>query len=487
VNRFLRKSPGRLNLLLVSTLVLCTTGLIPLENPLPATESWYVGPSGDDSDDCQSPESACATINGALAKPGFTSGDTVFVQTGGYTGSGPFVVTLTKNAFLSGGWNSAFSAQDGFSTVDGQSARAGMLVDTGLIVQIERFEIMNGHSTYGPGGGIVNRGDLTVTDCEISYGGAFTGAGIENYGKLALADSTVSHNTAGSFGGGVENLGILNVSSSVIEYNSGGDGGGIYNLFASLSLHNAVVAGNTASGSGGGIYNQGSMEIEDSTIRGNSAYSAGGISNRKDATIVKSTISDNVATVWYGGGIFNDVLVSLSISNSTISGNQALAFQGGGIFNFGAASLTNATITANRAGAAGGIDHQGSSLTAVNSIIADNTASVAPNCGGNITSLGHNLSSDSACQFDKTGDLQNTDPLLGPLADNGGPTNTHALGAGSPAIDAGDDSVCGSSDQRGWSRSVDGDGDGSAICDIGAYEYGAIPTAFTLYLPLILR
>src|SRR5439155_22233245 len=99
---------------------------------------------------------------------------------------------------------------------------------------------------------------------------------------------------------------------------------------------------------------------------------------------------------------------------------------------------------------------------------------------GSITSAGHNLSSDGSCGLAGAGDLQKVDPKLGELADNGGPTQTHALLAGSPAIDAGDNASCPGTDQRGTARPVDGNSDGVAVCDIGAFEAPAgttLPTA----------
>jgi hypothetical protein len=117
----------------------------------------------------------------------------------------------------------------------------------------------------------------------------------------------------------------------------------------------------------------------------------------------------------------------------------------------------------------GGIYVDDGDVTLKNSIVSNNSGGDFG--GASITSLGYNLDSDGTGVLSGPGDFSNTDPLLGPLTDNGGPTFTHALLAGSPAIDTGDPTDFPHTDQRGINRPVDGDGDGTATCDIGAYEY----------------
>src|SRR5215470_9115391 len=150
------------------------------------------------------------------------------------------------------------------------------------------------------------------------------------------------------------------------------------------------------------------------------------------ATISQSTVSGN-----YGAGIVGFGSTSTtSVSNSTISGNR------GGVGVTGASmSFSNSTVSDN----GGGIVVLGTTgkLVLQNSIVSNNSGgncSIRP--GGTITSHGHNLSSDATCNFHNTGDRNNTDPMLGPLQDNGGPTQTMALPPGSPAIDAGNPSGC---------------------------------------------
>lgn len=121
-------------------------------------------------------------------------------------------------------------------------------------------------------------------------------------------------------------------------------------------------------------------------------------------------------------------------------------------------------------------------MTLANTIVAENDG---PNCNESCTSLGRNLDDDDTCGLDPgMDDLIFVDPLLEALADNGGPTPTHALASERPAIDAGDESACPPADQRGVPRPIDGDEDGTAVCDMGAYEY---EPPETLYLPAVLR
>jgi hypothetical protein len=205
-------------------------------------------------------------------------------------------------------------------------------------------------------------------------------------------------------------------------------GGGIYNDRATLTVSNCTVSGNSANGRGGGIYNN--------TFGGGSAT----------VEIVNSTLNGN-ATDGYGGGTYSDDIggsATLTIVNSTFSGNSALT--GGGIYNFGSSSsatlsILNSTFSDNSASAlGGGIYNTGSATLIVGDTIlnAGSGANIA-NDGGTVTSLGYNLSSDDASAFlNQTGDQNSTDPLLGPLQDNGGPTFTHELLTNSPAIDMGD-------------------------------------------------
>ncbi len=267
-----------------------------------------------------------------------------------------------------------------------------------------------------------------------------------------------------------------------------------------LTLDRVVVKDNVAGFSGGGIFVETSstLTIRDSTISGNAALDGnGGAVNIQFSTTVRierSTISGNSAVKTGdadGGGIYGGTSGTLVVVNSTISGNRAEG-DGGGALTYGTATFANTTVTENRAdddgnglGDGGGVSWSGSgSLTLIGTVVAGNvdatmSGTVAPDCSGTVLSGGHNLiGSTQSCGFTPgTGDLPNTSAQLTALADHGGPTLTHALKDGSPAIDAGDPGGCNDgtsvlvTDQRGEPRAVDGEGDGTVRCDIGAYEW----------------
>jgi uncharacterized protein (UPF0333 family) len=239
-------------------------------------------------------------------------------------------------------------------------------------------------------------------------------------------------------------------------------GGGLLNeLGNTVVLTNVTIAANSSTssgGTGGGIYkHQGTMSLTNVTIRNNRAFRGGGIENEFELLqLTNVTVSGNTSDFGIGGGITNFGTVTLT--NVTISDNT-----GEGVTQVGSgstATLTNVTVSGNR----GGILNSGT-VTLTNVLLASNTAGGGGDtCLGIITSRGHNLDSGSTCSFSGPGDLSNTDPKLGPLANNGGPTQTHALLPGSPAIDAGTNTGCPATDQRGVPRPQ------GAACDIGAYE-----------------
>jgi len=258
----------------------------------------------------------------------------------------------------------------------------------------------------------------------------------------------------------------VTITNSTLSGNSAGFGAAIMNADGTLTLSDSTVSGNTATYWGGGIYNSGTtnfsaatLAITNSTLSGNSADSGGGIVNDANGTVTMTncTLSGNSAGGSYegnGGGIWNTE--RLTIINSTLSGNSAVN-QGGGIYN--GTSISNPILTIGNtilnAGPSGGNIYD----------------QVNPYRVATVNSLGYNLSSDNGGGYlTATGDQINTDPRLGPLQDNGGPTFTHLPASDSLAIDAGDPTLA--MDQRGpgFQRVTNG------RIDIGATEVQAAPS-----------
>jgi hypothetical protein len=356
-------------------------------------------------------------------------------------------------------------------TIDAPSA--GVTIDAGGTSRVMEID--------GTSSGVtVNLSDLTLENGN----GNGTNESDNGGGLLVYAESGLSA--------------TVTISNSTISGNSAAYGGGIYNDgndgAAMLTINNSTISGNKAiNDDGGGIYNEGAfgtamLTINNSTISGNSATDGGGIYNDGYAfgtamlTISNSTISGNSASA-FAGGIYNDGdthgNATLAISNSTISGNSATD-GGGGIFNDGD-TFGNATLTIG------------------DTILAGNTAGGSEadytSDQGSVTDQGYNLygqkGSDGGFNSGNGVTTQSTDIELGgsistvlqttlvnnvvtpELAANGGLTETIALVIGSPAIDAGDPALIGSTDQRGVTRGSEAAGTGLAS-DIGAYEAAII-------------
>ncbi len=294
----------------------------------------------------------------------------------------------------------------------------------------------------------------------ISAGGASRVLQVGAGAVVNINDVVIRDGVAAPQGGGILNSGVLSLDRVVVTNNvenSAGPpsfdlgGGGIYNTDSStLNLTDSTVSDNTSTNQpGGGIYGffNSTVNITRSTISGNlSGDVAGGLRMLSNATIVNSTFSGNTSTAWHGGGIFHTD-GNLIVTNSTFAGNNAPAGTASGILvaTFGAPA--SATLTNNVLAGFGGAF----------------ACSIEGGGAATITSGGGNVISDGSCN-PAGSDQSFTDPLLGALADNGGPTLTHALGAGSPAIDAADAGACPATDQRGVARPQ------GAGCDAGAYE-----------------
>jgi len=335
--------------------------------------------------------------------------------------------------------------------------------------------------------GTLSLNNLTIDNGSASTG--FLGGGIHNnQGTLSVTICSIINNTSDS-GGGISNaMGAATITNSFMAGNhaSSATGGGIYNAGGTLSIMNTTIYENTAFTDGGGIYNSARAvaTITESSLSNNSAGDAGGgIYNTLESTfnIHRCALLDNQAQGAGGGALLNGQNgaqpTTINIDNSTISGNTANT-SGGGFVNEGTFNAVNVTITNNTStnGAGGGLGAAGI-VNIRNSIIYGNTNSTAPDCSGSITAFDYSLiGSISGCTLPfGTGNLINSNPLLGPLQNNGGPTLTHALPANSPAVNAGNNVGVALYDQRGagYMRISNG------IVDMGAYELqsaASIPT-----------
>ena len=422
----------------------------------------------------------------------------------------------------------------GLLIIDGYAdERGGGILNDHSTLTVNNCMIFANNVGHDFGGGICNDGSFGSAHLEINNSSVFSnssdvrGGGIYNNGvsgsaTLTINNSTVSSNVAGGAGGGIYNDGTqgnatLTINNSILHDNSatygGSRGGAIFNEVsegtATVSISNSVLSENSTNGDGGAIYNavtEGSetLQINKSTLSGNSAGGSGGgiaiyalgFGPRMTLTIDNSTLNGNSADNT-GGGIANSAdskaFTTVTINNSTLSGNSAQ--WGGGINNGGPDGretliINNSTLSGNSASIFGGgianaDPRGGANLTIGNTILKTGASGENIYSDGLVTSLGYNLSSDDAGGvLTGMGDRINTDPMLGPLQDNGGSTFTHAPSTGSPAIDAGKNFAVGTTDQRGpgFVRTFDNasiaNANGGDGTDIGAYEMQVVTPSY---------
>ncbi len=378
-------------------------------------------------------------------------------------------------------------SEDGepFQNVENGEGGGGICVDSGAVLTIADSTISGNRSGDG--------GDASYRE----PGGGGDGGGISNLGTLQISGSTINGNTAGDGGidtegqedpgeggrgGGIysdDNSMLILVNSTVTGNHSGnggdgygaGYGGGIFcNSTAEAAFTNTTISQNATGtdgtyGSGGGIFSYGTMDIAYSTISSNQSCYGGGINTSwSDISIANSTISGNTALGPGGGLNINSSNGNhVKLTHSTVTNNTTVSGNGGGVYSYGypsgqlAMELKNSIISGN-------VDNGGQN----NDCRRDNS--------GIYTSHNYNLvGSAGQCQASESNDQETTNPMLDALADNGGPTQTHALQQYSPAIDNGAcadiDSNVVSEDQRGDIRPYPGGSD----CDIGAFELNRFP------------
>jgi len=352
---------------------------------------------------------------------------------------------------------------------------------TGVIPLATQITISKDVTISGPGAGsltiapssthraiFIDSNNPTVTISGVTFQGNGTavddGAAIYNYGGALTILNTV-------FSGNVTT----------------GKGGAIYNYVGDVVIKSSTFSGNRATGLGGAIYNYGgSVSIDASTFSGNQSASGGGAiafyadtgTPSSSLTITNSTLSGNQTTGVnkYGGAIYLHNVAASTITNSTISGNSASGTGGAIALYRTILAVNNSTITGNTAtSSVGGVYLYGSTLNLFSTIVANNVGGGSPDIGvgetGTVNGTNSLVRSTSGFTFStNVNNITGLDPLLGPLASNGGPTQTMALLPGSPAIDKGINPLALAFDQRGtpFVRS-------SGVTDIGAYEVQGAP------------
>jgi len=434
------------------------------------------------------------------------SGGAFYIQTGSKLFIRDSIISSTAAKDGGGIYNHEGSVTIGrhssgttISSTAGNSG-GGIYNDGGsVIVENSRFDTssagMRGGAIYNETGEVQIKQNVTFTDNKAA--GAGDGGAISSFDSLIIRDSTFSRNSSTGDGGAIHiGAGTAQIFNSTLTSNSATNGGAIATEFAGhaeVLISNSMISENSA-GFGGGIYNvSATLTITNSTLSENQATSGGGLYNAGGGgptTINRSTFSGNRAGEGFrgdGGAIY--AAGTIEIENSTVSGNKAFTVTpeghglGGGIYvaNGGTrVTVSNTTITQNTAQQGGGVSNTPNpeSFKPKNTIIAGNSAAtIDPDLQGTIVSRGANLIGDvGTAEVQKLGtdqigtSDQPIDPLLASLADNGGPSQTHALLPGSSAIDTGTDDEVAATDQRGRLRIVDGNADGDVTVDIGAFE-----------------
>jgi len=322
---------------------------------------------------------------------------------------------------------------------------------------------------YGGGGMDNGAGSSpTVTGCVFTGNEAQYGGAMSNYSNSpTVTDCTFSRNTAYGGGGMYNSESSPPITGCTFNSNEADYGGGMHNFDSSPTVTDCTFSNNKAY-AGGGIYSSlGSPMVIRCTFTGNEAAAGGGMQNGGSLpmTVTDCTFSDNVAS-YYGGAMSNAGARPMAVIDCTFSGNSAEL--GGGMYNYNHCNpaVVSCTFFGNEARRGGGIFGAFTTSTIGNTILAGNSPD---DCALPVTSLGYNLESGTSCGCTQPTDQQNTDPLLDPLLrGNGGPTLTHALLPGSPALDAIPPPYNGArdTDQRGFPRPYPPGG----FADIGAVE-----------------
>jgi hypothetical protein len=401
------------------------------------------------------------SVSGKQASRVFQIDRGVTASISGLTITGGKYIFSVFNPYFSGGgglYNAGGTVTLTDCIVSGNSAEigfgGGLFNSAGTVTLIDCT--VSGNSASSSGGLFNNGGTVTLTDCTVSGNSAYSSSGLfNNGGTVTLTDCTVSHNSArNGAGGGLTNTGgTATLTDCTVSGNSASSGGGLFNNGGTATLTDCTVRDNSA-GIGGGLQNtNGTVTLTDCTVGDNfGGFGGGGLQNTNGTvTLTDCSVSGNFSG--FGGGGLTNVGGTATLTDCTVSGNSA-STNGGGLLNFRArATLTDCTVSGNSASSSGGgLFNYGGTATLTNTIVAGN---------GGGDAWGDYLGSNN---------LIGGDPLLAPLGDYGGPTQTMALLPGSPAIGTGNPALAVdpttnqplTADQRGYTP--------GSMADIGAFQ-----------------
>jgi CSLREA domain-containing protein len=419
-------------------------------------------------------ENINATISGLTIADGQAQdGGGIFNQ-GGILNMSNCTLSGNRATYDGGGISNRFDGTLNVSNsvfIGNEAVRNGGSIDNRDTLSVSN-STFTGDSAGNWGGGIYNyTGIVTVIGSTFSGNGEYTdvGGGICNHqGAFQVTDSEFSANNARVSGGGIYNEDVLTVTGSDFISNTTARGGGIHNT-SELTVVDSIFSNNSVSSNGGGIHNTSVLTVTNSTFYSNTAEWGGGIENFDVLNVTNSTFYSNTV-VDTGGGICSHG--ALTMTNSTFYSNTA-GTRGGGINNNeGTLHATNCTFSGNRAGDSGGGIRNEETATLVNTIVANSSA--GGNCGGAALDAAstNGLSTDTTCS---PGFTQTTAAALA-LDWQGW---VFELITASVAIDAGTNIGCPATDQLGQHRPQDGDGNGTAICDVGSFEFSGAAACLT--------
>ncbi len=481
----------------VGVLVVAAVGLLAL-SPHAVAATWTISTTVDAPDltpgdgVCDTGIGACslrAAIQEANALPGE---DTVVAP------SGTYLLTLPGNDDTAEAGDldildSLVLQGEGVGATILDPGRSDRAIDVVFgTVAISGMTVQNGLSTEDGGGIRIQRGttvlrDIHIQSCEASRGGGIAVLA----GNVTLEDCALTNNRAGAGGGGHFGGSVTMLRCQVLDNSvdvPSASGAGLF-THGDLVVRASTIARNGGLGGlGGGVFMSSarSARLEECTIESNRSHEGAGLAASNSSVIIdRTTITDNTASGPGGGAYLVGTTVFVA-QNSTISVNRAgnIGLEGGGgvyVTSGARVEMTHCTVTFNNGTPGGGLFLLGRSASIGRTIIANNLSSTAGHdFVGTLSSTGYNLIEDATpgtIDGDVSGNITGVDPALDQLRDNGGPTRTHAILAGSPALDHIPPELCLDSsgvllttDQRGYQRPADADGDGASLCDIGSFE-----------------